>query len=318
MLLLALLALAACSVEAPEESGRADASAPASDRPSTDAGASASAGPSTDRPSGPLALDAWFTVVVDGVRLREQPSESSPERGVLPAGTEGLVIGDPVEAGGYTWLPVTGRQDPAAHPCGAEPEDDGQPGTVTGGLNLACGVWSGWVAAGEPGGEAWIERSEPECPDAPATVAALAEIPRSLALYCHGDEPITLEAFVSPQWLGRGCGTSTSEMEPPWLHPCAIVFIQHEQTEFEADGPEAAVHLDPSLGRCGFGGVTDAGGCPWPDLRGEWIVLEGTFDHPDAASCAFVEGSVDAAQDPALTAYFCRSHFVVTWLRLRD
>lgn len=311
--LAALVGLAACTGASPLPTGAdrdpsqddAVASVQASDAAQDSAGPS-----STAAAAGPPAADDWFVVVADGVRVRGGPSTSGVERGVLPSGTDGLVVDGPVEADGHEWFFVAGRFNPNIEEC------SGPASTTTGHIDLGCNTWYGWVAGGEAG-EAWIERSEPECPASPTTVDEISRLEYSLAMYCFGGDTITFDAYLSPESPGRGCGVTPYEIEPEWLFHCWIVFLQHEETPVQGQGPEIAANVHPTVGSCTFGGGGPADTCPFAALSGQWVTVQATWDHPEAASCQAVNPTAEAPE-PELVIYECRNSLVITSVAPRD
>ena len=83
-----------------------------------------------------LAPGALAVTVTDGLRVRSQPrvaADSIKHAPTLPAGTQLIVIGGPVQASGYTWIEVS--------PVG---------------VALDGGVDAGWVAVADHDGTAWV------------------------------------------------------------------------------------------------------------------------------------------------------------------
>jgi len=101
-----LLSLAAFAVLRSTQSPRAEsAAAPtelATAEPVTEAPVAA---PATDPPPTPLSRTATVTAQ-DGLNLRADHNSSAALVGILPSGTRVTIVGEPVQAGGYTWWNV--------------------------------------------------------------------------------------------------------------------------------------------------------------------------------------------------------------------
>ena len=239
--------------------------------------------------------------------MREAPGLAGPSIGLLRIGYEGTVIDGPVAIDGYEWVHLAWPGLPAGSGCATGPDADGY-------LSF-CGA-SGWVATADELGNAWVASDTPDCPGVPATVKDASMIRPGVRLACFGSDELTLTGFVAPQAQGRGCYPGYDH-EPAWLGPCAIVFLQGEESQFDATTYEMAVHIHHELGRCDFGG-TSPETCPFAPYVGRWVAVTGLIDHPDAESCLVEpwEGN-EAAPDVASVIYACRERFVVTGLEPR-
>ena len=107
-----LLILAAFAVLRSAPSPRAESAAPPT-APATAAPATAAlaAAPVTDLPPTPRPRTATVTAQ-DGLNLRGDHNSSAALIGTLPSGTRVTIIGEPVQANGYTWwnVEVDGRR----------------------------------------------------------------------------------------------------------------------------------------------------------------------------------------------------------------
>jgi hypothetical protein len=255
-------------------------------------------------PVGPPELNVgdWVVSTVEDLRLREEPGINGASLGVMRIGFEGTVIDGPIALDGYEWVHVAWPGLPAASGCATGPDDDGY-------LSF-CGA-SGWVATADPEGNAWMAATNPECPEAPETVADVSRTRPGVLLWCFAGEELSLTGFIAPEALGRGCYPGYA-VDPAWLGPCAIAFLQGEESRFDATGTEFAVNVDPSLGACDFGGTTPDT-CPFATLGGTWVTVSGMVDHPAAESCVIepLDGN-DNAPDAATAIYDCRARFVVS------
>ena len=255
-----------------------------------------------------FGADSWAEVVVDRLNLRERAGTDAPSLGLLSIGTQGYVAAGPVDADGYRWYALAGPGLSYATGCLA-PADPPL---------LDCPGWFGWVASADAEGNPWLVDVELDCPAAPTTVAEAADIPPGVRLACFSGQLLSLDAYISPQISPtRECLMPEGFiLSPQWLSPCEKQFLQGEATSVEATGPELEAHLDPSAGRCEFGGRSGPD-CPYANYIGHWIVVEGRFDDPAADSCEEVPQAVPSGGyfDPAWLVYECRVTFLVTAIR---
>lgn len=309
--------LAGCSAGSTPSPDASVADASASDPPQSAAAApsdeAASPDPSPSAfpsgqgigdPIGPpeLSVGDWVVSTVEDLRLREEPGLDGASIGVMRIGFEGTVIDGPVALDGYEWVHVAWPGLPAGSGCATGPDEDGY-------LSF-CGA-SGWVATADPEGNAWMAATDPECPEAPETVADASRIRPGVLLACFAGEELVLTGFIAPEELGRGCYPGYG-VEPGWLGPCSVVFLQGEESRFDATGTEFVVNVDPSLGTCEFGGLRPDS-CPFATLGGTWVTVSGMVDHPAAESCVIepLDGNQNAP-DAATAIYQCRARFVVS------
>lgn len=290
-----LLFLAACTTSDSPSSPDASTVAARSPAPSSTVTASPEPG---------LGIDDLAEVTVDRLNLRSTAGTSGASIGLLPLGTVGIVAGGPVDADGYTWYALAGPGLPYETGC--------EPALAV----ITCPVFFGWAAAADLDGTPWLAEIDVQCPDVgpPTTIDELVHMQPGLLPACLGGKTLTLEAYIAPVGGGRGCPLFW-EVVPEWLHPCDVQFLQGIETEFEAQGPELAAHLHPSVGDCDFGGVSPPS-CPLLPYRGQWVEVQGVFDHPQAASCIARAGTGTPPDyplpDPALVVYQCRASFVIT------
>jgi hypothetical protein len=276
----------------------------ASDSPTPRASGSFPAGERPGDPIGPpeIATGDWVVSTVEGLRLREQPGLGGASIGLLRIGYEGTVVEGPVELDGHEWIHVAWPGLPAASGCATGPDADGY-------LSF-CGQ-SGWLATADELGNPWVERTMPECPDRPATVREAAELRPGVRLACFGGEQLTLTGFMAPEAQGRGCYLPYDH-GPAWLGPCAVVFVQGEESQFDATTWELAVNVHADLGECHFGGRSPDE-CPFLPYLGGWVEMTGMLDHPASESCEVEPwAGVESVPDAASVIYDCRERFVVT------
>jgi hypothetical protein len=272
------------------------------------AAASAASGAGPTEPVRAIAVDDWVTVVADGLNLRMAAGLTSPSQGLLSMGVEALVAAGPVEADGLQWYALASRGLPHVERPGCDQFIDGT-------KVLDCPLWFGWVAAADADGEPLIAQSELDCPDPPATLLELTEVPSGLRLPCFGGRTLTFDAYLSPDGPDRGCVLG-HETSPAFLSGCPVQFLQATETPTQAEGPEIVVTVDESLGYCDFGGFSPET-CPFVPFIGQWIEVEGLYDHPAAATCAAQPRGIEPP-DPHLVVYQCRALFVVMEIRARD
>jgi hypothetical protein len=290
VVVLAILAVAVALVLLSESNPPPTAATPTSS-PSASPSASAvaattSIAPSASAVSGGLDVGAFVAPVVDGVTLRETPSTSGVRIGELPRDQPNLVIEGAVEADGYQWWRLSAIGLPPSSGCITPLPTD----------PLACPIWYGWAAAGEPDDPTgWFEPIEVECPDPEQDAAAFLELPRRVPLGCYGSNPISFTGWypAPPQGgLDEPC-----EVDHPvaWLYctgpPRALTSPDEAQGSVE-------LHVDPESGVV----------LPEPD---QWLRVTGAFDHPDAPLCAEAEEATSDDPDPDLAVLECRVRFVV-------
>lgn len=222
----------------------------------------------------------WIAeTVVDGVRMRSQPTtgaESAMYEPLLSTGTRLFVVDGPVAGSGYAWyqvLPISGEvRDVAA---------------------------SGWVAATSRDGEPWLRDTILNCPsDLFENFAGLANLGGAGGLSCFGSSELSFLAAIrscdcsvmgpapSPYWLAGPDPTGYRLGAPPWLEPAEGVI-------------EPAFHPD-------LQGV--------PRLTsGEVYQVTAHYDDPAASTCVpddgFLEGPLG---DPVAQIGRCRMTLVVT------
>jgi len=268
--------------------------------------ASPSAFPSGEQvgdPVGPpdLSVGDWVVSTVEGLRLREEPGLDGASIGLLRIGYEGTVINGPVVLDGYEWVHLAWPGLPAGGGCATGPG--------AGGYLSFCGA-SGWVATADQAGNDWLAPARPECPPPPTTLEALSSIQPVVRVWCFGGQELTFSGFIAPETQGRGCYPGYDH-DPAWLGPCAVSFLQGEESQYDATTYELAVHLHPDLGACDFGGAGVT--CPIASHVGTWVVVTGQVDHPSAVSCRLEPWTGNEhAPDEASAVYACRERFVVT------
>lgn len=268
--------------------------------------AAAAAASTSAEPEGAIAIGDWVAVAVEGLRLRTDAGADAPALGMLPEGVEGLVAAGPIEIDGVPWYALASEGLPDRADCPTPPAES---------ADLSCPQWFGWVAGAGTDGAPWIARAELTCPELPTTILELVETPRGIRLPCFGGQTLTLEAYLSPEGPDRGCATTT--ITPTFLSGCPVQFLQATETPVQAQGMEMVVTVDEALGACNFGGLGPET-CPLAPFAGQWVEVEGTYDHPAAATCSAEAGEGSDLPHPEVVVHHCRELFVVTAVRARD
>jgi hypothetical protein len=136
-------------------------------------------------------------VLVDGVRVREWPRLNDRVTAILARGDEVLIDGGPVDVDGHTWWAV--RHSPAP---------------TSGAVSMYDYAGAGWIAAGTPDGEPFIEVGEYRCP-VQVDGLVLAELTSDARRGCLDGGPITVEGVfdVCPGFLA-----GPFRPEPYWLY----------------------------------------------------------------------------------------------------
>jgi hypothetical protein len=262
--------------------------------PSQSASTTPTSSPSPDASA--IVVDGLAASTVDGLRVRATPGTAGAQLGTIDTGQLGFVVAGPVSADGYTWYQLAGLgQGPNASGC--EPPVQTTPFTCD-------AEWLGWVAAGEPGSQPWLEATTLPCPASPMNLDAVV-YPTTLGprtplerLACYGSTSIRVRAWW-PQipdgaGLGGWCGRVV-DPNPFWL-VCQNVNVNglsiSESAGFEGVGMK--ISIDPATG------VT-------MPPRGQWVEVVGHLDDPAARDCAPVS---TVGLDPLKAVLTCRSEFV--------
>ena len=247
-----------------------------------------------------IGVGAWVSVQAESLNLRESPGTGSRSFGFIEPGSAALAVAGPQEADGYTWYALAAPGLPFASGCVA-PEDP---------TLLGCPTWFGWAAVGDANAS-WVVPAELQCPAAPTNVAEYIAIQPGHRLACYRGASLALDAFVAPSLGTREC-VVPYELSPPFLHPCALHFLQADEAAAASGGAELEAALHPDLGQCDFGGRAPDS-CPYAAHLGQWITVLGHVDDPAAADCSVDLAEPSAAPpDPASVVYTCQLQFVVT------
>jgi hypothetical protein len=136
-------------------------------------------------------------VLADGVRVREWPSLDDSVTAILARGDEVLIDGGPVDVDGYTWWAV--RHSPAP---------------TSGAVSMYDYAGAGWIAAGTPDGEPFIEAGDYRCP-VQVDGLVLAELTSDARRGCLDGGPVAVEGVfeVCPGFI-----PGPLRPEPYWLY----------------------------------------------------------------------------------------------------
>jgi hypothetical protein len=279
-----MLFLAGCAVsntgEVPQPSPTASPSASPSEPTSSSSPA-----------AGAIRVDDLVRSTVDGLTVRASAGTSGAQLGTINSGQLGFVLAGPLGADGYTWYQLSA--------LGLPPNADCPILVSTTPFN--CPTWHGWVAAGAPGGPAWLETTTLACPASPMNVEALVNGatagPRTglERLACYGSTSIRVRGWFPKIPEGAGLG-GACQANPPstwWLECSGLNYnglVVSESAGFGSPGLQ--ISIDP------------ASGLKMPP-RGQWVEVAGHLDDPAARTCA----PRGAGEDPVIVVLGCRSEF---------
>ena len=220
--------------------------------------------------------------VSNNVRVRSLPVVSDDSKMLTPllkTGTRTFVLQGPVIGSGYDWYEV-----------------------VVPSVTSGAGPMVGWVSVADKTDEPWLAPAKIDCPAAEGItfgeLATLVGNPATDAgLACFGGRdgipptPLRFEARASAT-----CDDHIARTLPEWLAADKGLELY--------DGPqtlEARLHPD----------VENPLDCVVSPYR---YLVEGQFDHEDAASCDPNPAAPGEAIDRRVAVYECRTRFVVTKL----
>jgi hypothetical protein len=243
----------------------------------------------------PIVVDGLAKSTVNALRVRAEAATTGVALGTIEAGQLGFVVAGPVSADGYTWYQLSGVGLPAN--AGCEPPLQTTP--------FSCPDWLGWVAAGQPGGQAWLEATTVPCPPSPMNLETLVSEPGPQGpltalerLACYRSTPIRFRGWwpeIPPDaGLGGACGAVAPN--PMWLICQGLYYnglAVSESAGFEGVGLQLSI--DP------------ASGVTMPP-RGQWVEVVAHLDDPAARDCVPLGGG---EQDPVRVLLTCRSALVV-------
>lgn len=279
----------ATSSASPSDGDRVSASpslASASPGESAESSGPPSPSPVVAAPEGLVPSGSAVSVLVDGLRLRAEPSVDAELLDELPTGRI-LLVGfqldrsdwGPVKAAGFDWYPVV--------PVGPVSE---LPALADGPIAVERDL-AGWVAAGDDT-EAFIGLIDPRCPAGEPDLATVEAMLPWERLSCFGDRQLTLEGTYG---CGACDGTWPGEFEPGWLaFPLSLAFLS----------VDAGERIGPFFGRFAPDGPIE----PEP---GSVVRVIGHFDDPAATGCTVSPGETPTVVDAAAAELYCREQFVI-------
>lgn len=265
---------------------------PASATPSPTSQPSVSSSPS----AAAIVIDGLVKSTVNSLTVREQPTTAGVALGTIDEGQLGFVVAGPVSADGYAWYQLSGFGLPDTAATGCVPPQPTTPFVPCSPIEL------GWVAAGQPGGQTWLEATTPTCPASPMNIEALViagpQGPMTALerLACYRSSPIRFRAWwpeLPPDaGLGGACGSVAPN--PMWLI-CQGLYYNHLVISDSADEVVGlSISIDP------------ASGVAMP-ARGQWVEVVAHLDAPAARDCVPLGGG---DQDPVNVVLTCRGELV--------
>jgi hypothetical protein len=263
--------------------------------PAPSPSASTTPTPSPSPAASAIVIDGLAKSTVDGLTVRATPGTAGAQLGTIDTGQLGFVVAGPVSADGYAWYQLGAVVLPPMANCAT-------PVLTT---PFSCPDWLGWVAAGQPGGQPWLEATGLPCPASPMNLETLLNEPAPLGprtalerLACFGSTSIRFRGWwpqIPPNaGLGGTCG-ATPNPTVAWLF-CQNInengLAISESTGFEGAGLKLLI--DPTSG------VT-------MPPRGQWVEVVAHLDDPAARDCVPAGGG---EQDPAKVVLTCRAELV--------
>jgi hypothetical protein len=200
-------------------------------------------------PTAGIVIDGLTKSTVNALRVRAEPTTASVALGTIDEGQLGFVVAGPVSADGYAWYQLAGVGLPANAGC--------EPPLLT--TPFSCPNWLGWVAAGPPGGQPWLEATTLPCPASPMNLEALVVEPGPQGLLtalerlaCYGSTPFRFRAWwpeIPPDaGLGGACGPVVAP-NPMWLICQGLYYnglVISDSEGFEGVGLQ--ISIDPASG----------------------------------------------------------------------
>jgi hypothetical protein len=241
-----------------------------------------------------IVIDGLARSTVDALTVRTEPTTAGVALGSINAGQLGFVVAGPVSADGYAWYQLSAVGLPPN--AGCEPPIQTTPFT--------CPDWLGWVAAGPPGGQGWLEATSLQCPASPMNLDALVGVagpqgPQTALerLACYESTPIRFRAWWPQIPPGAGLGGTCGAVPPNlmWLL-CPGLYYN-------------GLTVSESVGFGGVGlwiAIDPASGLTMPP-RGQWVEVVAHLDDPAARDCTPSGGG---EQDPVKVVLFCRGELV--------
>ena len=261
--------------------------------PSVSATASPPEATPSSSPTETIRVDRLAKSTVDSLAVRAKAGAAATQLGTINAGALGFVVAGPVSADGYSWYQLSAIGLPPN--AGCEPPVQTTP--------FSCPDWLGWVAAGQPGGQAWLEPTTLPCASSPMNLEALVgEAAKGLRtalgrLACYGSAPVRIRGWwpkIPPDaGLGGACGAKPAT----WWLQCGGLNYNGLVVSESAGFGGLGLNLD----------INPASGVKMPP-RGQWVEVVAHLDDAAARQCVPFGGG---EQDPVKVVLSCRSEVVV-------
>jgi hypothetical protein len=243
-------------------------------------------------PAGTIAVDRLARSTVDGLAVRGTAGTSGTQLGTIDTGQLGFVVAGPVSADGYAWYQLSAIGLPPN--AGCEPPVRTTP--------FSCPDWLGWVAGGQPGGQAWLAATTLPCPASPMNLEALigdaATGPRTALgwLACYGSSPVRIRGWWPKIPSDAGLGGTCPANPTIWWLQCGSLNYNGLVVSESAGFGGLGLNFD----------IDPASGVTMPP-RGQWVEVVAHLDDAAARDCAPFGGG---DQDPVRVVLNCRSAFV--------
>jgi hypothetical protein len=274
---------------------------PAAGSPTASASAGASAGPTpvVAAPDGILPVGSVVEVTVDGLRIREEPSTSSPVLETVASGevlylaSNPNILG-PIEAEGFDWYVVM-------HAPGWHGWPENPPGYGDG--PSADPRISGWVASGSAS-EVFVSLAPVGCPQGTVDIHTIYAMTPWARLSCFGDRQLTFEGTYGCGGCG---GISPGTFTPEWLaHPINFALLQPPYAEGHTTVETLVLHEPPDGAE--LDGVE----------AGSVVRVTGHFNDARATECVIAPGEPGSEEpaDETAAEWYCRERFVLESLEV--
>ncbi len=218
-----------------------------------------------------ILIDGLAKSTVDGLRVRATPGTAGAQLGTIDTGQLAFVVAGPVSADGYAWYQLAAAQPQPNAGCTFPVQT----------TPFNCPAWLGWVAAGQPGGQPWLEATSLPCPASPMNAEVLINEPTPLGyrtalerLACYGSSSIRVRGWFPKIPDNAGLGGTCGPASPvSWL-VCQNINYDGLVASESAGFTSAWLKVT----------INPATGMTMP-ARGQWVEVVGHFDDPAARNC---------------------------------
>jgi len=287
-----MVVLAGCAASNGESSSTSSPTEVPQVSPTSSSVASPSEAAPSSSPAATITVNGLAKSTVDGLAVRANAGTAGTQLGTIDSGALGFVVAGPVTADGYAWYELSA--------IGLPPNAGCEPPTRT--TPFSCPDWLGWVAAGQPGGQAWLEPATLSCPSSTMNLEALigddATGPRTALglLACYGPSPVRIRGWWPKIPSDAGLGGACPAKPTIWWLQCGSL-----------DYSRLVVSESAGFGGLGLNvNINPTSGVKMPP-RGQWVEVLGHLDDPAARDCSPAGGG---EQDPVKVVLTCRSEFV--------